>query len=221
MFAGMILLFAVSGVLAQETGPEAVIRELNGTVELQRKDSEEWEKAVQGQIIIPDTIISTGFKSNVIISVGESIISVRPLTRLSFREIRNIAGTETISVSLQAGRVQADVTQPSGTQSSFSIQSPSVTASTRGTVFEMSVYELVVLEGTVEYLSGSAAPVLVDAVGYSFVNTKTGRAVPPGAALKAAISPDMPIGNDVFNSFDTGASQSVQNVEVKAKINYN
>ena len=221
MFAGIVLLFTVSGVFAQENTMRAVIRELTGTVELQQHGSGVWEKAVQGQTVMPDTIISTGFKSSAIIVAGDSTISVRPLTRLSFREISVSQGTETINVSLQAGRVRADVKQPSGTRSSFGVQSPVATASTRGTVFEISAFELRVVEGTVEYQSASSAPVLVDAVGYSYINEKTGNAVLPVAALNSDINPEPPIGNDVFYSFEIGAEKNIQNVEVKAKITYN
>ena len=221
IIAVMCLLSAGPEIFAQEDDLKAVILELTGTVELQQKGSAVWGKAVQGQAIVPDTIISTGFKSSAIIGVGDSVISVRPLTRLSFREIKAGSGTETINVSLQAGRVRADVKQPSGTKSSFGVHSPVATASTRGTIFEVSVYELRVIEGTIEYQSVSAAPILVDAVGYSYINEKTGRAIQPVAAQNAAVNPDLPIGNDAFYSFEIGAGQNIQNVEVKAKITYN
>ena len=220
MFAGMILLLTASGIFAQEDAQRAIIRELAGTVELQQQGSAVWEKAVQGQTVTPDTIISTGFKSNAVISIGDSRISVRPLTRLSITEISARAGTETINVSLQAGRVRVDVNQPARTGSSFNVISPVATASVRGTVFEMDVFELRVIEGTVEYLGGSDAPVLIDAVGYSYVNEKTGRAVYPMVTLNSDINPALPIGNDSFNSFEVSTIQSKNNPEVVIKIGY-
>ena len=190
-----VLLFLALAIYAQEAAESAIIRELTGTVELQHQGSTVWEKAVQGQAIMPDTVISTGFKSYAIISAGDSLISVRPLTRLSFREIAR-SDTETINVSLQAGRVRVDVKQPAGTRSLFGVQTPVATASTRGTIFEMSTFELRVIEGTIEYQSGSAAPILVDAVGYSYINEKTGQPVLPLTELGSAINPNLPIGND-------------------------
>ena len=214
---GMLLVFAVTGIFSQEE--RAVIREFTGTVELRQVNSAAWVNARIGQTILPNTMISTGFKSTALIGIGDSLIAVRPLTRLSFTEIRRQTGTETINVGLQAGRVRADVKQPVGTRSSFSVQTPIATASTRGTVFEMDIYELKVIEGTVEYVSSYEARVLVDAGGYSFVDERTGLPAPPMVTMGAAISPDMPIANDIFNTFELGAEQIIS-YEVTAELTY-
>jgi len=217
IFAGMILLFAVSGGFAQD----AVILELTGTVELQLSGSSEWKNAVQGQTILPDSIISTGFKSSALIGIGNSFISIRPLTRLSFREISERSGTETVSASLQAGRVRFDVKAPAGSRSSFNIQSPVATASVRGTVFEMGIFELGVIEGSVEYSGISGTPVLVDAGRNSTIDIKRGKVLTPMQTLMAGFSLAAPIGSENYYPFEGNRMSQINNSsDVQTRIIY-
>jgi len=212
---GILLLFAVSGVFGQR----ALIKELTGTVELKQPRSTVWENAALGQAIEGDTVISTGFKSYALIGIGNSAISVRTLTRLSFREIRAVAGTETINVSLQAGRVRLDVNPPAGAKSVFTVQTPPTTASTRGTIFEMGIFELWVIEGSIEYRGTSGAPVIVDAVGYSYVDERTGRVVFTKNMLLSSLSPVQPIAFDSFNSF-AGAAPQTSGLELGGEMEF-
>ena len=199
---GLFLLFAVSGIFAQE----AIIKEIAGTVELKRASSAAWEAAVQGQTITGGTIISTGFKSYALIGIGNSVITIRPLTRLSLTEIRASQVTETINVNLQAGRVRAEVNPPAGARSAYTLQTPSATASVRGTIFELSTYTLRVMEGSVEFKGKSGIPVTVDSGGYSYVNERNEKVAFSKESLLSFLNPDKPVAFDSFNSF-TGAAQ--------------
>ena len=200
LFTGL-LLFAITGVFPQQGAQEAVITELTGTVEIKKAGSAAWENAVRGQVIIPDTVISTGFKSTALISIGSSVLTVRPLTRLSLTELRASRETETINVNLQTGRLKVDVKSPTGTRADFKVQTPSATASVRGTVFEAGIFSLWVIEGSVEYSGTSGAPVIVDIDGYSYVDERTGRAIMPLETMLNDLALYMPIGTDVFYSY--------------------
>ena len=196
IIAVVCLLCAASAAFAQE----AVIKELSGTVELKREGSALWQNAVQGQAITGGTIVSTGFKSSALISVGSSMITVRPLTRLSLAELRTTSqGTETINVSLQAGRVRADVKAPAGARADFTVQTPAATASVRGTVFEIGAFGLWVHEGSIEYNGSSGAPVIVDAGKNSYVDNKSGKTVSiTKETLIADLSPPPPLAVDRY-----------------------
>ena len=215
LIVGILFVLAASGVFAQQ----AVIKELSGTVEIKRAGSGVWEKAVQGQTITGDTVISTGFKSSALISFGNSMLTVRPLTRLTLTEISNMAGTETINTNLQAGRVRVDANPPAGTKGSYNVQSPIATASVRGTVFEITTYTLSVIEGSVEFRGSSGAPVIVDAGGTSAVDERTGRPALPNDTLYAALDPELPIASGIFNSFDA-AGQGRNGFTVTGLIDY-
>ncbi len=103
----------------------AVIKELSGTVELKQAGQTDFVPAKVGDEVAQSTIVSTGFRSTALIEVGSSVITVRPLTRLSLAEIASAPGTETINVNLQIGRVKVDVNPPLGTRTSMSIRSDS------------------------------------------------------------------------------------------------
>ena len=213
IIAGLILI-AVSGVFAQQ----AVITELSGMVEVKRAGSAVWENAVRGQTLTMDSMISTGFKSTALFKAGSLVITVRPLTRLTLTEIAAAAGTETVNVNLQAGRVKVEVDPPQGTRANVTVRGPMATASVRGTVFEVDTFSLWVSEGTVEYAGRAGAPVLIDAGGVSFVNESTGRAALPEGALKTSFRPEMPVGFDVFYSFEGAGSGNA--FEVVTVIDY-
>ena len=200
---------------------EAVISDLTGTVETKQTGSASWENAVKGQTVSGDTMISTGFKSTALITIGNSVLVVRPLTRLTLAEIRALEGIENINAGLQTGRVRVDVNPPSGARTSFSIQSPMATASVRGTVFEVATYSLSVLEGSVEYRGTSGAPVVIDAGGSSSVDARTGRAAFAKEALLSSLSPSQPIAFDSFQSFRGAATvQQSNDIEIIGNMEF-
>jgi hypothetical protein len=156
----MVLMFAVLYGISAQTG---VIRELTGEVELKAAGRSAFSVARTGDKIAQDTIISTGFKSTAVIVVGSSVITVRPLTRLSLAEIQSSSGTETLNVNLQTGRVRVDVKPPAGTKANTTVQGPSATASVRGTSFEFDTVNISVREGIVAFGGTSGPPMMVNA----------------------------------------------------------
>jgi len=180
----LVMLSVAAAVFAQN--PTAVIREITGTVELKKSASADWVPAAAGETIDRATIISTGFRSTAILSIGSSTITVRPLTRLSLAELINQNNTEIINIDLNTGRIRADVTPPSGNRANFTVNAPSATASVRGTSFEMDTVSIQVLTGAVSYAPSAAAtrPVTVSAGQESWVDTDTGSAVSPMAAAE-------------------------------------
>jgi hypothetical protein len=184
---------AAAGLFGQEAGT-ALVRELAGTVEMKAPGKAEWEPVRPGQRLPAETLISTGFKSTVNIVLGDSVLTVRPLTRLSITEISRREEGDRVDLNLRAGRIRAEVKPPSGRNLDFVIRSPSVTASVRGTVFEIDPLNLRVSEGTVEFSGASGAAVLVDTGGSSFVEESGSRPVSPVEVAVAALRPELPQG---------------------------
>ena len=170
-----------------------VISEFSGTVELKTARSSSFVPAKTGDVVAADTIVSTGFRSTAVIKVGSSTIAVRPLTRLSLAEIRSESGSETLKVDLQAGRVRVDVKPPAGTRASTSVQSPSATASVRGTAFEFDAINLKVYEGTVVLQGNDGKEVPVPAGASSYVDGY-GKIADPIAAGRQSLTPPAPVG---------------------------
>jgi len=183
MVSAAVLVYPQSGI----------IRELSGDVELKTAGSSVFVPAQQGSQVAQDTIVSTGFRSTAIIAVGSSVITVRPLTRLTLSEIQSSSGTENLNVNLQAGRVRVDVKPPAGTRANTTIQSPSATASVRGTAFEMDILNLDVIEGSVAFNGRDGTRVLVGG-GSSSAITSAGSAENPRSLDTAKLAPSSPVG---------------------------
>jgi hypothetical protein len=193
LFAGIVILLSTVLLFAQEgKDVEALIRECTGTVEIMMPGETVWKLAEPGQVIGGDTKISTGFKSTALIALGNSTLIVRPLTRLSLSEIVNIQGDETVSIGLQTGRVRAEVKAPSGGTTSFTVQSPMVTASVRGTSFDFDGTNLNVDEGRVHLSGGDGTGVYIGAGQRTASSHQTGRTTGAGQTFRNSLTPNIP-----------------------------
>jgi hypothetical protein len=166
--------------------PTASIQKIFGTVEL-KKAGADWTPAKAGDALETSTLISTGFKSTAFILVGNTSLLVRPITRLSLKELLSRNETETVNVALQTGRIRLNVQPPAGGRVDFTITMPTATASVRGTEFDIDPQSIQVREGTVRYQALTQAvsrPVLVGAGQTTWVNSDTGGAVNPLAAAE-------------------------------------
>jgi len=191
----LIFLFIASGVFAQN----GVIREISGSVELKHTATAGFVAAAVGDLIAQDTVVSTGFKSTALVEVGSTVIALRPLTRLTLKEISASAGEETLNVNLQAGRVRVDVNPPAGAKASMTISSPSATASVRGTGFDFDGRNLNVNDGVVDFTGDRDG--LPKPVNAGFVSgiTADGKAADPlytGRSNDSDLQPPGPSGSD-------------------------
>jgi len=189
MKKNLLTVFLLSAIVFGVFSQNGVIRELSGEVEIKPAGSSSFAAAKTGDEIARDTIVSTGFKSVAVIVVGSSIITVRPLTRLSLAEIQNASGTENINVNLQTGRVKVDVKPPAGTRANFTIQSPSAVASVRGTSFEFDAVKLNVSEGTVFFSGILGEPITIVKAGESSFIETSGNAISPAEISSADLQP--------------------------------
>jgi hypothetical protein len=79
--------------------------DISGSIEIKAKGSEAWVSAAPGTEIGKDMVISSGFKSTARIALGNSILTIRPLTRLTLEEIAQREGNEEVGLYLETGRV--------------------------------------------------------------------------------------------------------------------
>jgi hypothetical protein len=184
-----VLTLAAAAAFAQN----GVIKELTGTVELKKANASDFVAAKAGDVVSQDTVVSTAFKSTALIQVGNTVITVRPLTRLTLTEIRASSDSETLNVSLQSGRVRVDVKPPAGTKAVMTVSSPSATASVRGTSFELDTRNLHVISGNVLFKGSRGVPTLVT-TGSNSTTDQNGSAVNPLSLGDADYKPQMPVG---------------------------
>lgn len=123
---------------------------VSGKVEFQTKAGE-WKALKQGDPVTSGTMISTGFKSEATVKLGASVLSVRPLTRMTLTQLVEKEDVVDTEVYLEIGNVKAEVNSLNNKKNGFKVKSPVATASVRGTVFEVGEQGLVVYRGSVEY----------------------------------------------------------------------
>jgi ferric-dicitrate binding protein FerR (iron transport regulator) len=172
----------------------AFFREVSGTVEIRAPGSAAWASAARGDRIEKNTLISTGFRSTAVVVLGNSVITVRPLTRLSLDEIIRNQNEEQVNVSLQTGRIRAEVNPPSGGKTDFTVRSPTATASVRGTVFEVDTENLRVDEGRVIYFLDNGRQTSVAAGGTSYVDITANTVISSFEAAAELLVPALPPG---------------------------
>jgi hypothetical protein len=184
----LLMLCSGFGPFLFAQNPGAFIRETAGTVELKHPGQTDWTPAKPGDRIEGTSVISTGFKSTAVLSIGNSTVTVRPLTRLSLEELLTGDGNEQVSLALRTGRIRAEVRPPAEGKTEFKVRSPIATASVRGTIFELDPVNLRVSEGTVRYEPAAeqagSRPVLISGGQRSQVDNDTGRALNPLAAAE-------------------------------------
>jgi len=186
------LMFAALNAFAQ-TG---VIMELSGQVELKRAGAATYVPARAGDSLAQDTVISTGFKSTALVEVGSAVIVVRPLTRLTLTEISASAGSETLNMNLQTGRVRVDVNPPAGTKASLSVSSPSATASVRGTSFSFDTRFARVGNGAVSFRGRQGYEVQASAGSSVGLGSYGTASAPVTSTSSSVFQPAKPVGSD-------------------------
>ncbi|GHV69156.1 iron dicitrate transporter FecR [Spirochaetia bacterium] len=202
----VILMCLMSAAVFAQQG---VLRDVAGTVEIKYPGQPDFTPAKAGDEVPGKAIIATGFKSTAVIAVGNSLITIRPITRLSLEELVQSQNTETIDMQLQTGRIRVEVKPPAGTKSNFTVSSPMATASVRGTEFEFDMLNVSVSEGTVEYNGARGGSVLVDGGNNSRVDTGNGSAADPLDTAGAALLPPSPSGVE-----ETGPESTSPNLTV-------
>lgn len=148
--AGLILL-AMTALTLQylEAQPiEATIVGVSGRVEL-RNGAAAWRPAAVGDVILAGTTVSTGFGAEARIQIGESVLQVRELTRMTLEELVEREDSLDTDLFLQIGRIRSEVRGTRGLENNFQLRSTQATAAVRGTSFEFDGINLTVNEGLV------------------------------------------------------------------------
>jgi hypothetical protein len=219
IFVFMLVFAGIWSVFAQEG--QAVILEARGTVEIQDGGLAEWRAAAPGDTFGKNAVISTGFRSTALIALGDSRLSVRPLTRLTLEELVQRDTAEEVSLHLRTGRIRAEVRPPSGGRTDFTVRSPVATASVRGTSFEFDTRHLYVNDGRVLLEGGNGQTVYVDEGQRSYVEESEQRVIPPFEAEAALLTPALSeltnIGSDTGGYAPVITAPEITPVSIKAE----
>ncbi|MGI5173005.1 FecR domain-containing protein [Treponema sp. OMZ 840] len=126
----VFFLFLVS-LIVPVAALDAVVVSVVGKAEMQTAKG--WESIQAGTKIGTGTMISTGFKSQAVLEIGKSTVTVQPLSRLTVEQLTERADADVSKIYLDAGSLKANVKAAENKRVGFTVKSPVATASVRGT----------------------------------------------------------------------------------------
>lgn len=127
----LIVAAAMCCVFASLVAMDVKVVEVTGKVEVQRDNK--WVAVSKGDILSAGSVISTGFKSEAVLSFDETVIKVKALTRLTIEQLFEKDGDKASAVYLDTGSISADVKPAENKRVGFAVKTPAATASVRGT----------------------------------------------------------------------------------------
>jgi len=154
----LLMLVVLSPITTSAQELQAVVKEFSGKVEV-KQPGHDWQPVELNMSISKGATVSTGFSSRLLLALGQTQISVRPLTRMVLRELIKKETTNTTSLGLRVGKVNVTVKAASGEKNDFTITGPASTAAVRGTEFDFDVNvddRTTVHEGYVSVIAGFA-----------------------------------------------------------------
>ncbi len=152
----LLMLGILSPITTAAQELSAVVKEFSGKVEV-KQPGQSWQPVTLNMSIATGATVSTGFASRLLLALGQTEISVRPLTRMVLRELIKKESTNTTSLALRVGKVNIKVKAATGEKNDFTIAGPASTAAVRGTDFDFDVNiddRTTVYEGVVSVTAG-------------------------------------------------------------------
>ena len=132
---------------------QATVVSTKGKAEVQNGNS--WVALKEGDTLGQGSVIQTGFKSEVVLKIKESTLTVAPLSRVTLQTLAeregagSAKGKDETAIYLDTGSLKSNVQKSSDRRVGFTVRSPVATASVRGTEFGFSTkYKSVSLSAT-------------------------------------------------------------------------
>lgn len=120
---------------------QATVVSTKGKAEVQNGSS--WVALNVGDTLDQGAVIQTGFKSEVILKIKESTVTVAPLTRITLQTLAEkngvggAQGKDETAIFLDTGSLKSNVQKSQDRRVGFTVRSPVATASVRGTEFNL------------------------------------------------------------------------------------
>ena len=94
-----------------------------------------WTPLKIGSIIEKGDVIQTGFKSELILKIKNTTVTVSPLSRITIEQLASKGNKDETRLFLDTGSLKSDVKKTEDRRVGFTVRSPVATASVRGTIF--------------------------------------------------------------------------------------
>lgn len=129
--AAALMLFGFAGT----SFAEIKVVSVKGTVAYSKGDR--WTPVTSGMKLSEGMKISTGVKSQAVLQLANSTVTVKPLSMMKIYEDRLSSEESSTSVGLRRGSVKAEVNRMRTVKTVFKIATPVATSSVRGTIQEV------------------------------------------------------------------------------------
>ncbi len=134
----LLVLVFLSPLAASAQQLKAVVKQFSGKVEVKQPD-QDWQPVQLNMSVSQGATVSTGFSSRLTLELGQTEITIQPLTRMLLRELIKKETTNVTGLTLRVGRINAAVKAVSGERNDFTVVGPVATAAVRGTEFNFGV----------------------------------------------------------------------------------
>ena len=149
----LILSLVLTAFAFSSFAMQAVVVSTKGKAEVQNAGT--WIALKTGDSLDQGSVIQTGFKSEVVLKIKESTVTVAPLSRITLQTLvereglNGASGKDETTIFLDTGSLKSNVQKSADRRVGFTVRSPVATASVRGTVFAMTKkYKTVALATT-------------------------------------------------------------------------
>lgn len=160
----LILSVILSALAFSSFAMQATVVSTKGKAEVQTGGS--WIALKAGDTLDQGSVIQTGFKSEIILKIKESTVTVAPLSRITLQTLaereglNGAQGKDETSIFLDTGSLRSNVQKSADRRVGFTVRSPVATASVRGTVFDMKAryrsVNLSTIQGSVAFWKNTA-----------------------------------------------------------------
>lgn len=137
----LILSVILSALAFTSFAMQATVVSTKGKAEVQNGGA--WVALKAGDSLDQGSVIQTGFKSEVVIKIKESTVTVAQLSRITLQTLaereglNGALGKDETSIFLDTGALRSNVQKSIDRRVGFTVRSPVATASVRGTIFDM------------------------------------------------------------------------------------
>ena len=136
----LVLSLIFTAVAFTSFAMQAQVVSTKGKAEVQNGGT--WVALKPGDSLDQGSVIQTGFKSEVILKIKESTVTVAPLSRLTLQTLAEreglsgAKGKDETTIFLDTGSLKSNVQKSADRRVGFTVRSPVATASVRGTIFD-------------------------------------------------------------------------------------
>ena len=128
-----LVMAAAAITAASASSMQATVLSTKGKTEVMKGTS--WTPLKIGSIIEKGDVIQTGFKSELILKIKNTTVTVSPLSRITIEQLASKGNKDETRLFLDTGSLKSDVKKTEDRRVGFTVRSPVATASVRGTIF--------------------------------------------------------------------------------------